>query len=169
MTEPTDPPALFACDRRRADRSTDKDTISQYLMYAQTAENVSGRRIATLQLMSAASAALLATLGFGLSGDAFFMYGIVTSVVGILIACLALSLVDSHRMLNSIKYAVILEFEQTISARPFTREWGLLRRRGYVQLTLIERWIPVAFAVMHVLVLVYSIVGISSIANLPTP
>lgn len=169
MTDLTDPPALFACNCRNADLSTDKDTMSQYLMYAQTAENVSGRRIATLQLMSAASAALLATLSFGLSGDAFFAYGIVISVVGILIACLAHSLVKSHRMLNNIKYEIILEFEQKMPARPFTREWDLLQARTYMQLTRIERWIPVVFGVVHLSIFTYSMIGISSIANLPTP
>ena len=141
--------------------------MSQYLMYAQTAENVSERRIASARLMNAVSAALIAALGVGPSGDAFFIYAFIISIVGSLIACLAHLLISSHRELNRIKYLIIHEFEKEMMAQPFTREWDLLELSSYVQLTQIERWIPVAFGVVHLFIAVYSLIGISTSWDLP--
>jgi len=69
--------------------------------------------------------------------------------------------------LNTAKFAVIHELEEQLPVALFRREWfvcGHNRKKKdkpvedtYVPLTHLERWVPVAFAVLYIGLLLYAL------------
>jgi hypothetical protein len=69
-------------------------------------------------------------------------------------------IVDSYKDLNTAKFAVIHELEEQLPVALFRHEWfvcGHNRKKKdkpvedqYVPLTHLERWVPVAFAVLYI-------------------
>ncbi|MBI5563812.1 MAG: hypothetical protein HY870_02880 [Chloroflexi bacterium] len=78
-----------------------------------------------------------------------------------LIAVLALCyawwrLMKSYRQLNAAKYRVVAEFERRLPSSPYwSAEWKILGEGKdpniYKQLTDIENWIPLIFAVLYII------------------
>jgi hypothetical protein len=83
---------------------------------------------------------------------------IFTAVIGIVLAATWWLLLRSYRDLNSAKFKVILEMEERLPVKPFAEEWRHLKsdpvkRKGlarYAELNLVERIVPVVFALVYV-------------------
>jgi hypothetical protein len=79
---------------------------------------------------------------------------------GLIVCFIWWSLVDSYKDLNTAKFAVIHELEEQLPVALFRHEWfvcGHNRKKKdkpvedqYVPLTHLERWVPVAFAVLYI-------------------
>jgi hypothetical protein len=77
--------------------------------------------------------------------------------------------VDSYKDLNAAKFAVIRELENQLPVALFRREWwvcGHNRKKRekpvedvYVPLTHLERWIPVAFAALYLVLGAYALLA----------
>ena len=75
-------------------------------------------------------------------------------------------IIKSHANLNRVKFDVIHEFERHLPAAMYRYEWRLAedgKGKSYRAVTAIEKWIPILFAILHVVMgifIVLSLVGI---------
>ena len=77
-------------------------------------------------------------------------------------------IIKSHADLNRIKFDVIHEFEQHLPAAMYRYEWELAEEgqgKAYRAVTTIERWIPILFAVLHVVLAIMIILAIAGIMD----
>lgn len=77
-------------------------------------------------------------------------------LIALLLLCyLWWSVVNSYRQLNSGKYKVVLALEQMLPVAPYHAEWIALGegrdRKLYRPLTYEEKWVPVCFGVLYLL------------------
>lgn len=130
--------------------------FEQYRLLVESAEKVSERRKTANEFYLGVNAFLVACFGiedkvagqsaYGLS--AILGFGIVTCLLWFVA-------LRSYRQLNSTKFSVILELEELLPARPFGNEWeivGAQRGTGYVRMSRIEQWMPIAIAGFYVLI-----------------
>ena len=129
------------------------DLLEQYKLYVQTAENVSARRISTSRHLLTINSALVAIYGFELSDSRGYNYmGIFIAVIGVLISIIWLSVIKSHRDMNTLKFKIIHDLESYLPVPLFKYEWEIAeqgRGKPYKLITEIERWIPILFVAIH--------------------
>lgn len=149
---------LVHCTRDTYAGSFSTDLLEQYKVYVQSAENVSARRVSSNRYILTVNAALVASYGFQSASSGLTTWTIPIAVAGIIISLLMLSIIKSHRDLNTVKFKVIHEFEKHLPATPYAYEWQLAeegRGKSYRAVSRIERCIPVVFLVLHGMALVY--------------
>ena len=132
--------------------SFNADLLEQYKLYVQSAENVSARRVASIQYLLTLNAALVALYGFQSAGFGENYWTLLVPITGILVSLLWRLIIKSHADLNHVKFKVIHELEQHLPAAMFKYEWRLAEEgqgKAYRAVTTIERWIPVLFAALH--------------------
>jgi hypothetical protein len=90
----------------------------------------------------------------------FSLTPFVLSFVGILTSLIWLKNIKSFRILNQAKFELIKKLEKELSLPIFSEEEKLLKKKGYSELTKIERYIPIIFLIAYILVLLYSTYGL---------
>lgn len=81
-------------------------------------------------------------------------------VAGFLVALTWHRIITSYRDLNAVKFAVIHELEQQMPAALYDYEWhraGEGKGKAYHPLSHLERWAPIIFMLLYVLLAVASI------------
>ncbi|MCY4364608.1 MAG: hypothetical protein OXE17_00040 [Chloroflexi bacterium] len=144
------------------------DLLEQYKLYVQSAENVSARRVISNRYLLTLNAALVALYGLQSATFGQGYWTLLIPVIGIAVSLLWYLIIRSHADLNRIKFDVIHEFEQHLPAAMYEYEWKLAKRgRGktYRTVTTIEGWIPVLFAVLHVVLAVMIILSIAGVVD----
>ncbi|MYC32458.1 MAG: hypothetical protein F4X64_04700 [Chloroflexi bacterium] len=142
------------------------DLLEQYKLYVQSAENVSARRVQSSRYLLTLNAALVALYGFQSAGFGQSYWALVVPVVGIPVSLLWYLIIKSHADLNRVKFDVIHEFERHLPTAMYKYEWRLAENgegKSYRAVTAIEKWIPILFAILHVVLgifIVLSLVGI---------
>ena len=142
------------------------ELLEQYKLYVQSAENVSARRVASNRYLLTLNAALVALYGLQSAGFGQSYWTLLIPVIGIPVSLLWFRIIKSHADLNSVKFDVIHEFEQHLPAAMYKYEWRLLEEgqgKTYRAATKIERWIPILFAGLHVVlatIIILAIVGV---------
>ena len=144
------------------------DLLEQYKLYVQSAENVSSRRVIPNRYMLTINAALIALYGLQSANFGQDYWTLLIPVVGIPVSLLWYLIIKSHADLNRIKFDVIHEFEQHLPAAMYKYEWQLAeegRGKTYRAVTTIERWIPILFAVLHVILANMIVLAIAGIVD----
>ena len=142
------------------------DLLEQYKLYVQSAENVSARRVASNRYLLTLNAALVGLYGFQSANFGQGYWTLLLPVMGISVSLLCYLINKSHADLNRVKFDVIHEFEVHLPAAMYKYEWQLAgegRGKAYRAVTTIERWIPILFAALHVvlaIMIVLAIVGV---------
>ena len=142
------------------------DLLEQYKLYVQSAENVSSRRVISNRYLLTINAALVALYGLQSANFGQGYWTLLIPVIGIPVSLLWYLIIKSHADLNRIKFRLIHELEQHLPAALYKYEWHLAQEgkgKTYRAVTTIERWIPILFAVLHVVLAVMitlAIVGI---------
>jgi hypothetical protein len=80
-------------------------------------------------------------------------------VAGFLVALTWHRIITSYRDLNTVKFKIIHELEQHMPAALYDYEWqraGEGRGKQYHPLSHLERWVPIIFMVLYVLLAVMS-------------
>ena len=148
--------------------SFNADLLEQYKLYVQSAENVSARRVASSRYLLTLNAALIALYGVQYAGFGQSYWVLLIPVIGIPVSLLWYLIIKSHADLNRIKFGVIHEFEQHLPAAMYEYEWKLAgdgEGKSYRAVTTIEKWIPILFTILHVvlgIVITLSLIGILS-------
>ena len=148
--------------------SFNADILEQYKLYVQSAENVSARRVQSSRYLLTLNAALVALYGLQSAGFSQNYWTLLVPVIGIPVSLLWYLIIKSHADLNQIKFEVIHEFERHLPAAMYKYEWELAERgqgKAYRVVTKIERWIPVLFAVLHVILGILVILSLTRVLN----
>ena len=144
------------------------DLLEQYKLYVQSAENVSSRRVTSNRYLLTINAALVALYGLQSANFGQDYWTLLIPVIGIPVSLLWYLIIKSHADLNRIKFDVIHEFEQHLPAAMYRYEWELAEEgqgKAYRAVTTIERWIPILFAVLHVVLAIMIILAIAGIMD----
>ena len=144
------------------------DLVEQYKLYVQSAENVSARRVASNRYLLTLNAALVALYGLQSANFGQGYWTLLLPVMGIPVSLLWCLIINSHADLNRIKFDVIHELEQQLPATMFKHEWRLAEEgqgTTYRAVTKIERWIPILFAGLHVVLTVMVILAIAGVMD----
>ena len=159
---------FLRCDRESYGDSFTSDLLEQYKLYVQSAENVSARRVASSRYLLTLNAALVALYGVQSAGFGQSYWTLLVPIVGIPVSLLWYLIIKSHADLNRVKFDVIHEFEQHLPAAMYKYEW-LLAEEGqgktYRAVTTIERWIPILFAALHVILAVMIVLAIAGVMD----
>ena len=167
MTEQADT-RLFRHTSESCEGSLRSDLLEQYTVYVQSAENVSARRVASSRYLLTLNAALVALYGFQSAGFGQTWWAIAVPIVGVLVSVLWFLIIKSHADLNRVKFKIIHEFEEHLPAAMYKYEWQLAeegRGKAYRAVTRIERWIPVLFAGLHVVLAVMIVLGMVGVMD----
>ena len=144
------------------------DLLEQYKLYVQSAENISVRRVASNRYLLTLNAALVALYGLQSAGFGHSYWTLLLPIIGIPVSALWYLIIKSHADLNRIKFKVIHELEQHLPAALYKYEWHLAQEgkgKTYRAVTTIERWIPILFAVLHVVLAVMIILAIAGVVD----
>ncbi len=144
------------------------DLLEQYKLYVQSAENVSARRVVSNRYLLTLNAALVALYGIQSAGFGQSFWTLLIPVIGIPVSLLWYLIIKSHADLNRVKFGVLHEFEQHLPAAMYKYEWQLAEEghgKVYRAVTTIERWIPILFAALHVVLAIMVILAIAGVLD----
>ena len=144
------------------------DLVEQYTLYVQSAENVSARRVASNRYLLTLNAALVALYGLQSANFGQGYWTLLLPVMGIPVSLLWYLIINSRADLNRIKFKVIHELEQHLPTEMYKHEWRLAEEghgKTYRAVTTIELWMPILFAVLHVVLAGMIILAIVSVVD----
>lgn len=130
------------------------DLLEQYKTYVQSAENVSTRRVASSRYLLTLNIALVTLYGIQSEGFVQSYWAILVPILGIPVSWLWYQIIKSHSDLNAVKFQIIHELEEHLPVALYAYEWQLAgegRGTSYSAVTRIEKWIPIAFVVLHII------------------
>ena len=162
------PQEFLRCNRESYGNSFTSDLLEQYKLYVQSAENVSARRVASSRYLLTLNAALVALYGVQSAGFGQSYWTLLVPIVGIPVSLLWYLIIKSHADLNRIKFDVIHEFEKHLPVATYKYEWHLAEEgQGgtYRAVTTIERWIPILFAALHVILAIMIVLAIAGVMD----
>ncbi len=140
-----------------------QDLLEIYKLHAVLADNVSRRREGANRLFVGLLTGLAALFAFFLrQGASEFSAGfiIALALLGIALCAAWWIVIRSYRQLNTGKFDALLELETKLPYAFFTREWELLEKgeniRRYWKLTVVETFLPVAFALFFLFVIFHA-------------
>ena len=148
--------ALFLCTRETYGDSFNADLLEQYKLYVQSAENVSARRVASSRYLLTLNVALVAFYGFQASNLGPGWWTVLVPILGFSVSVLWCQIIKSHKDMNAVKFRIIHELEQRLPVALYAYEWRLAEEgqgKPYRPVTDIERWVPLAFLVLHLALL----------------
>ena len=161
-------PALVQRTEDEYGESFGTHILEQYKIYVQSAENVSARRVQSSRYLLTLDAALVALYGLQSSGFSQGYWTLLVTVVGVAVSILWFLMIKSHADLNKIKFDVIHEIERHLPAAMFKYEWELAeqgRGKTYRAVTAIERWIPILFVALHVVLGLLVLLSLIEVIN----
>lgn len=147
------------------------DLLEQYKLFVQSAENVSARRVTSNRYLLTLNAALVTLYGIQSTGFGQTYWTLLIPVIGIPVSLLWYLIIKSHADLNRIKFDVIRELEQHLPATMYKHEWTLAeqgRGKSYRAVTTIERWLPILFAALHLVLAVTIVLAIAGVMDWTT-
>lgn len=139
--------------------------LDQYKLYVEMADRISQRRDQSNRFYAGLVSAIIAMLVlFGRFGESVIDWEItflVSGVLGMTLSVIWFVNIHSYRMLNRAKYKVIHKIEEQLPFEGYKEEWAIARppggRASYIQLTRIERYVPLLVGLLFA-----SIVGYAS-------
>ena len=135
----------------------EKHLFEQYKIYIEMADRVSARRMLANSFFAGVHTTLVVAFTVLLREKVLQTSLLIfVPLIALLLLCyLWRSVVNSYRQLNSGKYKVVLALEQMLPVAPYHAEWIALGegkdRKLYRPLTYEEKWVPVCFGVLYVL------------------
>jgi len=140
-----------------------RDLFDQYKLYVESAERISERRVTANNYLLTVNAFLVTLYGLVSASRFNTLWTTLVPFTGLLVAITWHRIVTSYRDLNTVKFAVIHELEHQMPAALYAYEWHKAekgRGRTYHPLSHLERWIPILFVVLYVLLAVAGAFGI---------
>jgi hypothetical protein len=141
--------------------------LEQYKLFVETAQHTSDKRQNANNYLLTLNSSLVTLFVVFISTFGNHRWNALIPATGLIVCFIWWSLVDSYKDLNTAKFAVIHELEEQLPVALFRHEWfvcGHNRKKKdkpvedqYVPLTHLERWVPVAFAVLYIGLGVYAI------------
>jgi len=163
---------LFVVNEEGYGEDYKKHLLEQYKLCLEMADKNSSRRSTANNFFLSVNTVLLTATGIlsrvGPSSVTFnLLWVVMTSFAGILFCWTWLVTIKCYRDLSEAKFRVINAIERRLPAAAFEVEWTCLnpenRTAKYLQLTRVERYVPIVLAVLY---LVLMLIGIVSAAYL---
>ena len=130
--------------------------LEQYKLYVEMADRVSQRREQSnrfyVTLLAAIASLLILSARLGVAEGVWPVVFLITGVFGVALSVVWHFNINSYRQLNRVKFDIIGELEKQLPSAPYADEWKLLRPKDgpakYIQLTRVERFVPVLFGLL---------------------
>jgi hypothetical protein len=134
--------------------------LEQYKLYVESAQKVTDRRITTGNYLLTVNSFLLTVFGVASSQHLGGVWVAIVPLAGVLVSFTWYSLVVFYRNLGARKYKVIHQLEGFLPVAPFRCEWQSTHDEAgrHTGVTYLERLIPLAFAGIYIVLLVFSLV-----------
>ena len=157
------PSDVFSKSKDEYGERYDEHLLQQYLLYVQMMDKVSERRSLANTFFLTANTAILSALGIItaifpaklVGGNAL---AFLAAVAPVLLCYSWYRVVRSYQQLNSGKFDVIHEIETKLPLAPYRAEWNTIGKgkdpAKYRPLTDVEKWVPLIFAILYVIVAV---------------
>ena len=137
--------------------------LEQYKLYVQMADNVSARRTQANAFYITVLSGLLAVLSLAIQSvptQAQNTVFLAVALLGIVLCYIWYVNIRSYQQLNTGKFAVIHEIEQSLPYAGYEREWKFLGEgkegKRYLQLTRVEQNVPLLLTIPYILLLIYA-------------
>lgn len=134
--------------------------LELYKLFVETSQHNSDRRQSANNYLLTLNSSLVTLFVVFLSEFGHNRWNALIPLTGLIVCYIWWSLVDSYKDLNTAKFEIIHALEDQLPVALFRHEWfvcGHNRKKKdkpvedkYVPLTHLERWVPVAFAVLYV-------------------
>ena len=142
-----------------------QELLEIYKLHSELADRVSQRREGANRLfVSLLTGGLIFLAAFLRYGTETMPVGAIltaVSIFGIFLSAAWYIIIRSYRQLNSGKFAALHELEEKLAYPFFKREWELLeegkKRSSYWKLTIVETFLPIAFSVFYVALIIVSL------------
>lgn len=148
---------LFHYTKETYGDSFGADLLEQYKLYVQSAEHVSARRVASSRYLLTLNIALVTLYSIQSEGFVQGYWTTLVPILGILVSGLWYQIIQSHSDLNAVKFQIIHKLEEHLPVALYAYEWQLAGEghgTSYSAVTRIEKWIPIAFVVLHIILLI---------------
>ncbi|EDS81516.1 RipA family octameric membrane protein (plasmid) [Clostridium perfringens] len=126
--------------------------IDQWKVYVQMADNISERRGKNNNFFVTLNTTIitLSTTNFiGIEKSLVNILGIVLSIIWILS-------IKNYAKLNEAKFSVINSIENYLEIQGFKEEWEYLEINKYSELSNLEKWVPIIFILINIILYVQS-------------
>lgn len=154
------PPPLIRHTKESYGESFKADLFEQYKLYVESAEKISERRVSANNYLLTVNAFLVTLYGLLAASQYEGYWTVLVPVAGFLVSLTWHRIITSYRDLNTVKFKVIHELEQQMPAALYDYEWQKAeegRGKAYHPLSHLERWVPIIFTVLYVLL---AIIGV---------
>jgi len=158
----TPAPQLIRHTKESYGESFKADLFQQYKLYVESAEKISERRVSANNYLLTVNAFLVTLYGLLAASPYKGGWSILVPVAGVLVSLTWHRIITSYRDLNAVKFKVIHELEQEMPAALYHYEWHKAeegRGKAYHPLTHLERWVPVVFMLLYVLLAIIGVLG----------
>jgi len=153
-------------DKNKYGEKFNEHLLEQYKLYVEMADRISERRMQTNKFYISLLSGLLALLSILVSVGKLnqTLIFVIISLLGIVLCILWHINIRSYRQLNSGKFKVIHEMEQFLPFPCYDREWEVLgegkEKTKYLQLTRVEKYIPVILAIPYIFLFLYTLASL---------
>jgi hypothetical protein len=135
--------------------------LDQYKLYVESVERTSDRRNQANNYCIAVNSTLIGLLGLSLNCDFFNTASwirVAIALIGLFISAFFWYLIRSYKQLNTAKFKVIHEIEESLPLGLYSYEWKVLGQgkhsKLYIPFSHIELLVPIAFGVFYIVLIV---------------
>lgn len=156
------PPQLIRQTKESYGESFKTDLFEQYKLYVESAEKISERRVSANNYLLTVNAFLVTLHGLVAASRYHSSWTILVPIAGFLVSLTWHRVITSYHDMNTVKFKVIHELEQHMPAALYEYEWEKahgVRGKVYYPVSHLERWIPIIFMILYVLLVLLGIVG----------
>jgi len=155
-------PRLIRHTKESYGESFNADLFEQYKLYVESAEKISERRVSANNYLLTVNAFLVTLYGLLAASPYKGAWAVLVPVAGVLVSLTWHRIITSYRDLNTVKFKVIHELEREMPAALYAYEWQKAeegRGKRYHPLTHLERWVPVVFMFLYVVLAIIGMLG----------
>lgn len=137
-------------------------TFELYKFYVEQAEKVSSKRADTNKYMLTVNTFLIGLFSVSTNFEEFAktLWNYLVPASGTLICLTWYIMIKSYSNLNSAKFKVIHEMEESMKYKPFTREWELAEQgkgKAYKPISKVEPKIPLIFLGLYMFASIFAL------------
>ena len=141
-----------------------RNLLEQYKLYLETADKLIVRRNQTNYFYISILSGLLAIFSFAInqepSNTFYKIVLLLMNFLGMTLCLLWWIHIRSYKQLSSAKFVIIHEMEKFLPFACYKREWEILKEKKYIELTYVEKLIPIMFGVFFVVLIVLTFLNL---------
>lgn len=132
--------------------------LEQYKIYIEMADRISQRRMLVNTFYTSSSAIVLTIYGIVKSISTIACPFV--SLAGLTLTFSWFQMIEKYKQLNSVKYHIINDIELILPISPYSAEYRRCKNNKHKPLTDVEKYLPICFAVLFLLITILNIINI---------